>query len=199
MPARNASPKAKVAASKKKHGAGWSKSAQYDDITLPSGETCRVRKSMGVSGLIKMGVLDSLDSLTGKVLGETLPKAQGRPKVKAEDILADPKKYEDMMETVDKIVAYVVVEPVVLVSHRPVLEESGEPRLSQENKPVTEEIPEEDRDEEAVYSDYIDEMDRMAIMQYALGGNAEFDRFRRESAAALDGVPDGEADEDAAV
>lgn len=69
-----------------------------------------------------------------------------------------------------------------------------------ENKPAPEhpgllgkEIEEEYRDPEALYIDEVEMDDKMFIFGWAVGGTADLERFREESAAVLADVPVGEA------
>lgn len=164
---------------------------QLVDLDLPSGELAQVRRP-GMQGLIKAGILNSVDGLTGIVQGEVIPKAEGKPSIDAKEIMKDPAKLESMMESVDKIVMYVVVKPEVLptvVTQEMVNDETNE----WTSKDLGAEIEYKDRLPGAVYVDYIDIDDKMFIMNFAVGGTRDFESFRKESQAAVGGLPDGEA------
>lgn len=185
-----------------KYGKSWK--TNLVDLELPSGETCQVRRP-GVQGLIKAGVLHSLDSLTSIVQTETIPKAEGKPpQTDVSALINDPEKFGEMMEQVDKIVIHVVTQPKVHTHMRPVRElvdedlDLWENKLDADEKPVLEEIPDDERDPELVYVDYIDSMDKMFIMSFAVGGSADLQRFRQESEAIVGSLPPGEADAPAA-
>ncbi|WNT45022.1 tail assembly chaperone [Microbacterium phage PhunaPhoke] len=182
-------------------GSSWKK--PLTDLDLPSGERCQVKRP-GVQGLIKAGVLHSLDSLTAIVQSETIPKAEGKPVTDVEAIAADPDKFNKMMETVDKIVCHVVTQPKVLPALQPVWEEA--PVYSEDGQRLLqagvqkkdangdlewELIPDEDRDPESVYVDYIDAVDKMFIMNFAVGGSADLAEFRAQTEALVGGVPAG--------
>jgi len=173
-----------------RHGSSWR--SPYSDLDLPSGETCRVRRP-GIQGLIKAGVLHGLDSLTSIVQTETIPTAEGKPKVDIKAILDDSEKFGSMMTMVDKIVNYVVVEPSIVSSLRPVINpESGLVREDANGEPILEEIPDAEREPELVYDDYIDVMDKMYIMNYAVGGSADLAKFREATQDVVGSVSDGE-------
>lgn len=175
-------------------GSSWKK--PLTDLTLPSGEMCQVKRP-GVQGLIKAGVLHSLDSLTAIVQQETIPKAEGKPPVKAaESLINDPEKFDQMMSMVDKIVCHVVTQPTVLPSVRPVLDENNEQKIDAKGDKVFEDIPEDERDPEAVYVDYIDSIDKMFIMNFAVGGSADLAEFRAATEASLGSLQSREAAED---
>lgn len=175
-------------------GSSWKK--PLTDLTLPSGEMCQVKRP-GVQGLIKAGVLHSLDSLTAIVQQETIPKAEGKPPVKAaQSLLNDPEKFDQMMVMVDKIVCHVVTQPQVLPSLRPVLDEDGEQKTDANGEKVFEEIPDDERDPESVYVDYIDSIDKMFIMNFAVGGSSDLVEFREATEASLGSLQPREATED---
>lgn len=138
------------------------------ELECPSGQWCLVRRP-GIQGLIKNGVLHSIDQLTALVQTETIPKAEGRPQVSAEALMADPKKIESALEMMDKIVMFTVIEPKL--------------------HPVP--ANDEDRDDDLVYIDDVELDDKSFIMNFAVGGSADLQRFREESALSLGSVPHG--------
>jgi len=176
-----------------KHGSSWKK--PLHDLELPSGETCQVKRP-GVQGLIKANVLHSMDSLTSIVQAETLPKAQGKPVTNVQAIMDDPDKFNKMMETVDKIVIHVVTQPKLSSNLVPVLDENGDPKLDENQDPITRELELDEREDDVVYVDYVDQVDKMYIMNFAVGGSADLAQFRAETEALVGSVPDGEATED---
>jgi len=178
----------KKKSNKPKYGKGWKQ--RYTDLELPSGELCQVKRP-GVQGLIEAGVLQSLDTLTSIVQAEVIPQAQGKPQIKAEAVLDDPEKFTKMMETVDKIVCFVVVQPTVLPD-RVTQEMIDDEDLPFDTDDLDRKLAEDERDEDAIYTDYIDAMDKMFIMNFVVGGSADLATFRAESAALVGGVPDGE-------
>src|SRR5690606_26575551 len=112
-----------------RYGSSWK--TPLTDLELPSGEMCQVKRP-GVQGLIKAGVLHSLDSLTTIVQTETIPTAAGKPVPKesqVEAVMNDPEKFDRMMTTVDKIVCHVVTQPKVVSNMVPETDEHGQPVL----------------------------------------------------------------------
>lgn len=171
---------------KQSYGQGWGKTKRHDLVT-PSGATCEVKRP-GINGLIKAGILESLDSLTALVSQEVIPNAEGRPKIDPKVILEDPSKFTDMLEMLDKITLHCVTQPTLLpIPMREVVDpESGEPTGKQE------EVPEEER-EEGIYIDQVDLEDKTFIMNFVMGGQSDVAGFREESQAALEGVQPREA------
>lgn len=178
-----------------RHGSTWKR--PLSDLDLPSGDTCQVRR-VGVEKLMKEGLLHSMDTLTSVVSSETIPKAEGKAPLDIKAMTDDPEKFDAMMEMVDKIVCLVVTEPKVLNHRVPMVDGKGEPVKDDNDKIVTREIPDEERDEDAVYADYIDLQDRIFIMNFAVGGSSDLQQFREATATPLGSIPDGEATQDKA-
>lgn len=163
------------------------------DLDVPSGQLCQVRVP-GVVGLVKAGVLDSLDSLTGLIQTEHIDRVKnGKPtdtKITAEDmqaLAADKDRLLVALDLMDKVVEYAVVQPPVL---RPVQrDEAGSPILMWKGKiddKTGEQIMEElaladaDRDEAVVYTDMVDATDKVFIFQFVVGGVRDLETFRKE-------------------
>lgn len=177
-----------------RYGSSWK--TPLTDLTLPSGEVCQVKRP-GVQGLIKANVLHSLDSLTAIVQTETIPKSEGKPATDVEAIAKDPKKFNEMMEAVDKIVVHVVTQPRVRfdkvtesdVSNSKIIDagiEFGaadiERDLSDEEKAIIADAT------GVVFVDWIDSVDKMFIMNFAVGGSADLAEFRASSEAFVGSV-----------
>lgn len=160
------------------------------ELELPSGVTVTVRRP-GIQGLIKAGILESMDSLSGIVQTTTIPNAEGKPKVDASKLLEDADKMKDMILILDKIAVHVVQEPRLSFPPVPV----GEDKKPIEN-PSEAEI-DALRDDDAAYVDYVDDEDKTFIMNFALGGSADLADFRSATEEALGGVPAVEAAADA--
>lgn len=165
-------------------------------ITLPSGSEIMVIRP-GVQGLVKAGILDSFDQLTAIVSGEVIPRAEGAPapKIDAKTLVQDPEKLKQATEMMDKIVMFIVQEPKVISPIK--LGDDGKPVLDADGKPV--ELTDEERDPDAAYIDYVEDEDKAYIMNFALGGSSDLQRFREESEAALAGVSDVKVPEQGAL
>jgi hypothetical protein len=176
-----------------RYGSSWK--TMLFDLELPSGEMCQVKRP-GVQGLLKAGVLHSMDALTAIVQQDTIPTAEGKPKVDVQKIMDDPEKFNTMMETVDKIVIHVVTEPKLVT---PAITQAmvDDPETAFTAADLGRELEPEERDPELVYIDYVDMMDRMFIMNFAVGGSADLVQFRKETADVVGSVPAVEAAEHA--
>lgn len=144
----------------KKYSLGTTKPIE---LNLPSGNVCLVNRP-GVRGLIKAGLLDSLDSLTGLVQRDLLdsndPKKQAQA---AQQLLDSPERLEEGLSIIDRAVCHAVVEPKVLMPP-----------------------PEgEQRDPEATYADEVDDEDKMFIFNFIVGGTHDIESFRAETQGRL--------------
>lgn len=183
MPSSNKNKKPKTG---RKYGQGWK--SQLTDLDLPSGELCQVKRP-GVQGLINAGVLESLDTLTSIVNQETLPKAQNKKQADVSELLKDPDKYNKMMETVDKIVIHCVVQPKIhpgVVSEREILD----PTLPFSEDDLGRDMTDEEvADLGQVSIKWIDEFDKMFIMNFVVGGSRDLESFRSATQNALGSAP----------
>lgn len=167
----------------------FKKRAAPQELELPSGEVCLVKR-VGMEQLLVAGVIP--DSLT-PMAQEAVNRGQGNKPKKtdaAKDMAANPEQIADAFLAFDKICAMVVQEPEVLWH----LRETGE--KDDKDKPVLESIPASERNDDIVYTDEVDLMDKMFIFQFVVGGTRDLEKFREqygeslESLAALEGVPD---------
>lgn len=142
----------------------WRARSVTEDLALPSGNVCRVKR-VGPDVLLKEGVLG--DSL-GPIVAKAIEKNRG---LRPQDIEINSKTINEMLGGVDRVCAQVVVEPRLLLH----LNEDGEtiPDVNREPKEV------------AIYTDEVDVEDKMFIFQFVVGGTRDWERFRQESGAAL--------------
>lgn len=159
---------ARKAASKPTYGMGLNKPME---LKLPSGETCLALRP-GVQGLIKAGLLDSLDSLTSFVQVEHIdskdPK-KAATKVNVEELAKDPKKLDEGLSLIDKIIVHVVKAPKVF------LPPEGD----------------EEREPGKLYADDVDIEDKMFVFNWAVGGTADLAQFRKESEGLMGNLSAG--------
>jgi hypothetical protein len=151
----------------------WKRS-KGEDLELPSGNIALVKRP-GMLEFIKKGIVP--DTLMPTV-DEAVRKGKGLPPNQATDLLKDPAKLAAMEEMTDRVLCAVVVDPAVTFHKRQV----------EGNEDEWEDIPEEDRDENLLYSDEVDLEDKMFIFQYAVGGTRDLERFREESGLSMGGV-----------
>jgi len=166
--------------------AQWKKK-KTEVLELPSGQYAKIRRP-GMEKFLSAGFLPN--ALSGEITKQ-LNKAQGRPDKKmdvAEIMKAfDGQDFNELVDTMDRITAYCFMEPEVLWHKRIVMAQEGEdgepsPVFTADGKrELTEVIPDEDRDEEALYTDEIEQDDKNFVFQYAVGGSSDLKRFREET------------------
>lgn len=143
---------------------------QLEDVTVPSGQLCLCRRP-GIEVMIKAGILNDMDSLTSLVMTEHLDDGQTKNTVKPEamiEIMKNPKKAESMFHMLDKVVCFIVVKPEIHMT--PNNRNSMKPNL--------------------IYAETVDLEDKMFLMNYAVGGTRDVERFRQESGLVVADMDD---------
>lgn len=151
----------------------WKKGKAGQDLTVPSGQTCRARR-VNLDVFLKMGrIPNSLRPL--------IDQAKGGKEFSDEEIIddiwngGDPDKFNDLIAMVDMICIDAVLEPKL---HAIPKDEDGEP------------VPLEHplRDEDTLYVDEVDLTDRMFIFNFAVGGLADLESFREAAEGNVEHV-----------
>lgn len=159
------------------YGEGWG--SPLEDVTMPSGALAQLRRP-GINGLVAAGVLENVDQL-GHLVGQKIGTARGaRPAVDLKKIAGDAQALKDIMIVLDKILCYVVVQPALVSRYRP------------GPVGVPEEVPFADRDHQLIYSDSVPEQDQYFILNYAVGGTRDLERFREEFAEVMGALENGD-------
>lgn len=172
MPSSTQNPEPQIYTDPKFAPTQWgSTTGVVEDLQTPSGQWCQVRRP-GPQGLIEAGVIHSLDALTGIVQNDLIPSAEGKPKADVKKVMADPEALASMIHVADRVVCHVVLQPKVEMT----------PSDVTRRKPGV------------IYADMIDLTDKMFIMNYAMGGTRDLERFRQESEEAVGGLDTVEAD-----
>jgi hypothetical protein len=143
---------------KKASSAADFKKRKYGTFELPSGLVAELKNPGGLR--VFMG--------TGSIPNSLMPivnnAVEGGVKPKTEDLQAssvDPETISDMMAMMDNIAVTCFVNPRVHA------------------------VPEDndDRDEELLYADDIEDEDKMFIFRWVSGGTSDVERFRKEQAS----------------
>lgn len=168
---------------------------EYVDLTLPSGQLCQVRPA-GVQAMIGAGVIESADTLTSLVSEKHIKRVAGRGKSNAgkptappkpdeidtQSLMKDPKNLQKVFKVVDRISAFMVVQPDLQIPVR------MEPDPKNPGETLEFALTHEERKPGVVYTDVVDLMDKMFIFQYAVGGSTDVEAFREQFSAGLGGV-----------
>ena len=155
----------------------WGAVSAYEDLVVPSGQMCLVRKP-GLEGLIKAGIVSNFDTLTRIVSDQAERLKTGKEPESDESIIRgvmdSPERLAEIIRVIDKIVIYVVVKPEIQAAPNDIT----------------------NRKSGVIYSDMVDIDDKMFIMNYALGGVRDLSRFREQHESAMASVGDQSATED---
>lgn len=156
-------------------------SGQEEELTLPSGQTCRARK-IGMEGLLQAGLINEADSLTSLVDKKHIRKVKGAngkadgEELDSQSLVKDPKALGSLIEMAERALPLIVVSPRVTSAK----DEQG----------VL--IPIEDRDPSLVYTDQIDMLDKFELFGWAMGDMAGLENFRgKQPTGHVAGVVDG--------
>lgn len=138
-------------------------------LPLPSGLTVKVHNSGGLRAFVSSGMIpNSLMGLVQNAINkgqepseEEIAKLIG---VDSENLNTDA--IDDMLKMTDSVVCEVVVDPEVFP------------------KPADD----EERDEDLLYVDEMDDEDKAFIFQWVTGGTRDIEQFRREQGTSLDSL-----------
>lgn len=147
---------------------------KYTDLELPSGNVVQVKR-IDLPSLLADGAFpDTLMGIVQQKLGESKAKKEVDDSELVEDMLGDTEKITELFSAFDNIVVRTVVQPSV--------------RLHTDEDGKT--IPEDERDEEYIYTDEVDLNDKIFIFQFSVGGDADLESFRNKSASAVADLED---------
>lgn len=149
-----------------------STSGMPEDLELPSGQVCLVRRP-GTQGLIAAGVLQNVDSLTRLVnekhINRVAAKGRGqeaKTEIDMTSLMDDPEGMAEIVRVVDKVVIHCVLAPQVFSTPDDVTR----------------------REKGVIYADMIDLTDKMFLFQYVVGGTRDLESFRTELNEVLGGL-----------
>lgn len=153
----------------------WKKGTAGEDLRVPSGNVCRIRR-VGMREWVREDIIP--DSLR-PMIDQAISKGQGANTKKLKDLASDPSKFGEMFELMDRVVALVVSMPVVIYH-----------RYQRDGEWV--DIPMDDRDPNTLYTDEIDDQDKIYIFNVAAGGVRDLERFRQELGSSMGSLSGGE-------
>lgn len=150
------------------------KNKKLFDVELPSGNVVQVRR-VDLPSLLADNVFpDTLMAIVQDKLGDAKAKPDIDDSALVADMMGDTDKITELFSAFDNIVVRTVVQPAV----RNHVDEDGKT------------IPEEDRDDDFVYTDDIELDDKIFIFQFSVGGDADLESFRAKSASAVADLED---------
>jgi hypothetical protein len=145
-----------------------------EELTTPTGQTCRARK-ITIEALLELGILTDADSLTPivekytKAVSKTGPSGPKEVVVDENAILADPTALKQIIMLCDKAIPHIVVSPEVRLHFTE--------RTIGKTK-VTKSIATEDRESGVIYTDQISLDDKMYLFDWGVGGVKSMMSFR---------------------
>jgi hypothetical protein len=141
-------------------------STEYDFV-CPSGAQCRMRK-VGPEKLLESGILDKLTGLPG-IAAEVVDKAEGLPpKPPSQSGVPGKEEVRAVIQVMEVLIPLVVVEPQVYPV--PVADEHGTTEARVVGR---------------IYTDSIELVDRIAILERAVQGVKALEPFRAGSGQSV--------------
>lgn len=137
---------------------GWKKKSKGEEVVVPSGNTALVKR-VSIDVFLRKGVLPN----SFMPIIENALKEGKAPEIGDVASSLDIDKIEEIMGMYDAVLLHIVIEPHVL--------------------PVP--PPEEARDPDGLYVDDVDLEDKVFLFNWAVGGTADVEAFRKEQAANL--------------
>lgn len=167
---------------------GWG-ADPYLDLTVPSGQLCQVKR-VNPRVLVALGLVDSVDPLTALVDVKHIKRVGSGPtqtrEIDEKSLMSDPRALVNLLDIADKLCEAIIVQPPI---KRPIRLVDGKEFDLQPHERV----------EGVIYTDMVDEMDKMFVFSWALGGSTDLEQFRERSeeiARNLLAVPE---DEDSSI
>lgn len=186
MAVSDGKPRKTTARTKATSAAEWKNTRnQLPLIETPTGKHIRLKRP-GMTKFLEAGYLpDSLATVVRKEINSA-----SRKKVDPQKLIdsIDGDAAMELMMSMDRVICAVMVEPPVQWHRRAKTDGQGEPVLDEQGVEVFEDIPDEDRRDDVVYTDEIDQEDKNFIFRAAAGGSTDLARFREESAAVMETV-----------
>jgi len=140
----------------------------FEDVRVPSGQLCQMRK-VNARVLVALGLIDTMDPLTALVDAKHIKRVKSGgssvPEVDAQSLMKDPEAVVKLLDITDKLIEALVVQPNV---KRPIRIVDGK---EFDLKPH-ERVPGQ------IYTDMVDDMDKVFLFQWAMGGTADLEQFR---------------------
>lgn len=130
-------------------------------VELPSGNYIRIRR-MSMATLLATGKLPN--SLTG-IIRQAIDKGTGMVGVedKMAELMGNEKQLAEMARFMDELITLVSIEPKV---HLPPKDD-------------------DDRDDDTLYTDEVDEADKSFLFQLVTGGTSDLEQFRQATEASM--------------
>lgn len=148
---------------------------------LPSGLVVKLKNKGGMRAFVSSGIIpNSLMGIIQEAIGKG--KEPDMSGIFNEDGSINEQMMSDMLALTDNVVVQTMSDPEVL----PVPTEEDVKEWNKTHPKSKVENPDDLRDEDALYTDEIDEEDKMFIFQWVTGGTRDIEQFRKEFASTMD-------------
>lgn len=180
--------------------ADWKKISRSEfDVELPSGHVVLARKMKPEAFLSSGSIPDPLANMIQKAIRSK----KGLPPAQIEDKLVnDPQSFGSIMEMMDRVFVYCVIEPDVEMPPPCCFDIPGSGICNKyytdstgvhtdRNQSNYHRYQEDARDEQVLYADEVELQDKLHIFQHVLGGIEDIKSFRTEPNSNVGDVPAG--------
>ena len=161
------------------------------DVRLPSGNVARVRH-VGPEAFLGSGVMP--DRLT-PIIDKAIHSKKGlRPK-DTRELTTDPSQLGAMLEMLDRMLCYAVVEPQVSMPPACTVCGALDTTAAKQHDisdPTGHRFAPGPRRQNTLYADVVDLEDKVFIMNYAVGGTGDLERFRQQLGTSVGSVSSGQ-------
>ncbi|AWY06125.1 tail assembly chaperone [Gordonia phage Suzy] len=151
---------------------GWGRVKPMMALDLPSESRVLIRE-LEIQDLLKMGILDLVDSFSQEILPKNTPKGDSAEKKFLQDLAENSGQFEKMVDVMNQIAAAAIVKPAVTYVAPP--QPGSQP---------------EDLDPDKVYAHLIPLEDRLAIFEKAVAGMDDLFRTGEGQAEGVAAVAD---------
>lgn len=164
----------------------WKRNKARESLRLPSGNVALVRR-VGPEAFMEQGIMpDALAPIVQKAIHDK----KGLPPKALDKVVEKPEMMGQMVEMMDRICVYAVIEPVVKMPPGCTIcgeQDNVKSAALHEDETLVDYhlFTEAPRDVEALYVDEVDLTDKIFIMNYCVGGTSDLERFRGEHRAAV--------------
>ena len=167
----------------------WKRESTATTVPLPSGKVCLANR-IGLMSFLQQGTIpDYLTPIVERVIREK----KYLPPEEEKDLANDPVAALKTQEMLDRALVLTVVEPPV---HMPpgcevcgkYLDYNDEDVHNRNGEKYEHDFVQEDRDDELLYTDEVDMMDKLFLFNWSVGGGTDLKSFRESYEQSLERV-----------
>jgi hypothetical protein len=169
----------------------WRRRQEAVAVDLPSGVRCLARR-VGMQVFLEMGVIPNyLQPIVNQVIREK----QYLPPEQQKEIMEDPKMLLQTAAMMDRALVMTVIEPEVLlppgcVTCGKYMDFEANDIHNRMSDNYTHDYEQPTRDEDSMYADEVDLMDKVFLFQWSVGGGADLETFRQGFSQSMESLAD---------